>query len=60
MTKPEMTYEIAWAIATDYANSKMRKAARSSWNLSDYQAACSKLTELCERCDRILVPNPRN
>jgi len=41
-----MTYDTAWAIATDRANEQMRKEKRSRWSEKDFDLAVKTLNEL--------------
>lgn len=50
--KITMTYNLAWAAATDAANRRMRKHGRTNWSRGDYNFAVRKF-------DRIL-PDPEN
>ncbi len=36
MTRPQMTYELAYACALDAGNANMRKHCRKRWNLTDW------------------------
>ena len=44
--KIKMTYEIAWAIASDAGNASARAHGRKSWSAEDFDAATRKLDEL--------------
>jgi hypothetical protein len=41
-----MTRNMAYAAAMDFANKRMRKAGRNAWSIGDYRAACEKFAEL--------------
>lgn len=42
----QMTYELAWAAATDAANRQMRAAGRHAWNREDFNLAVSEYNRL--------------
>lgn len=42
----ELTRKIAWAVATDAANSRMRKQNRTKWNRADYNTAVATFERL--------------
>jgi hypothetical protein len=45
-TEMNMTRNVAYAAAVDFANKRMRKAGRKAWSVGDYRAACEKFAEL--------------
>jgi hypothetical protein len=45
-----LTKAIAFAAAKDAGNRHMRKFHRTSWNASDYRAACAEFERLLPSC----------
>ena len=45
--KHTMNLSMAWAVATDAANKRMRKYRRRIWNQADYNYAVRMLDRLC-------------
>lgn len=46
MKRLTMTREIAWAIALDRANARMRDGGRTTWNEEDYNHAVHTFNQL--------------
>ena len=44
--KLTMTYELAYAAATDTGNDSMRRAGRIKWDIVDYGLACRTFAKL--------------
>jgi hypothetical protein len=51
MTPLPLTRAVLWAIATDHANRRMRRAGRLTWSLTDYRAAVRYYLEHEPECD---------
>ena len=46
MRRITLTRSFAWALATDAANTRMRKAGREAWSAGDYNVAVRTFNRL--------------
>jgi hypothetical protein len=51
--KLRMTRELAWAMATDAANTSMRTFERTAWNEEDYDLAIRTFEALCPEAQEV-------